>query len=147
LDEGGFIHQFGIWLGSDLKNKLLLLYLKLLLLLAKERNISHLHIYGDSQLVINWMTGVYSMQNYSLQPLFQNIKSYCEHFSHITFDHVFRERNQEANSLSKAGLELDHGSWKIKEEAQDDTIEYFHESWLTAIEAHSLHTWFFVLYI
>jgi hypothetical protein len=88
-----------------------------LLLLARKKNISHLHIYGDSQFVINWMIGVYSIKNYSLQPLFQNIKSYCEHFSHIiTFDHVIRERNQEAVSLSKARLELDHDSWKIKEE-------------------------------
>jgi hypothetical protein len=63
------------------------------------------------------MNGVFSMQNYTLMPLFQDIKRSTNYFSHLSFNHVYRDQNQEANQLSKVGVALDRGSWKIIEKA------------------------------
>jgi hypothetical protein len=45
------------WTRPSDKNLSELMALKLTLLLAKEKGLNKLHVYGDSQLTINWMTG------------------------------------------------------------------------------------------
>jgi hypothetical protein len=42
-----------------------------------------------------------------------NIKRNIKYFSYITFEHVYRDRNQEADYLSKVGLATNRGSSKI----------------------------------
>ena len=36
-----------------------------------------------------------------------------EKFDTITCHHVYRERNSDANKLSKEGLRMEQGAWKI----------------------------------
>jgi hypothetical protein len=65
-----------------------------------------------------------------LQPLFDDIKNLQSSFSHITISHVYREKNMEADRLSKDGLELQEGTWEIRESLQGQLTSYLHESWL-----------------
>lgn len=71
------------------------------------------------------MKGDFSLQNFTLQPLFQDIMSGESAFSHITFEHIYR--NREADQLSKVGVALERGSWKITESIQGHTSEYIHD--------------------
>ena len=56
------------------------------------------------------MTKENSLQNYTLWPLFNEIKSLASNFSHLDYSHVFRQQNQDADKLSKAGVEMARGS-------------------------------------
>ena len=47
-------------------------------------------------------------------------------FDLITYTHVYRENNSQADSASKEGLLLDLGVWKVKERLGDAAFEYYH---------------------
>jgi hypothetical protein len=81
-------------------------------------------------LVIQWMKGDFNIQNFTLLPLFQEIQNSLSGFSYISFDHVYRNRNEEVDRLSKAGLEMDKGVKKIAEKNQALSSEYLHDSWI-----------------
>ena len=49
-----------------------------------------------------------------------------ESFDLITFTHVYRENNCQADSALKEGLLLDLGVWKVKERLGDVAFEYYH---------------------
>ena len=49
-----------------------------------------------------------------------------ESFELITYTHVYKENNSQADSASKEGLLLDPGMWKVKEWLGDDAFEYYH---------------------
>ena len=49
-----------------------------------------------------------------------------EFFDLITFIHVYRENNYQADVASKAGLLLDLGVWKVKERLGDQAFKYYH---------------------
>jgi ribonuclease HI len=104
--------------------------LKLVFILALEKEITQLQIFGDSLLVIQWMKGDYMLRNFLLQPLFSDIKNLQSTFSHISFSHVYRDKNIEADRLSKQGLELQEGTWEVFESNQGQLSSHFHESWI-----------------
>ena len=49
-----------------------------------------------------------------------------ESFELITYTHVYKENNCQADSTSKEGLLLDPGMWKVKEWIGDVAFEYYH---------------------
>jgi ribonuclease HI len=122
---------FSAGLGEATNNYSELMALYLILLLALENNIRHLNIFGDSMFAIQVMKGTHFLRSYSLVPLLEEIKRCSTEFSHISFSHIYRTHNKKANQLSKSGLELDKGSWKIREEGPDGPQEYFHNTWTT----------------
>jgi ribonuclease HI len=74
LSENTSISFFAC-LGEATNNMSELMALNLLLLLAKEKNISHLNIYGDSSFVVNIINGTHILHNYTLRPaIFEEIK-------------------------------------------------------------------------
>jgi hypothetical protein len=57
------------------------------------------------------MKGDFVLQNYLLQPLFQDIKNLQSAFCHNSFAHVCREKNSEIDKLFKEVLELQEGTF------------------------------------
>lgn len=131
---GGIIHisenhsysSIGLGEASNNFNELISLYL--LILLALEKNIRQLNIYGDSMFAIEVMKGTHILRSYNLFPVFEEIKDTVD-FSHITFTHVYRNHNKEPDQLSKTGLDLDKGFWKVKEKGLDGSTEFLHLPW------------------
>jgi len=78
-------------------------------------------------LVINWIKGFSRMQSYYLLPLYQNIQWLCISFSHISFDHVYGNINQDVYLVSNPGLTQDQGVWKIKEIQDGAPLKYLHD--------------------
>jgi ribonuclease HI len=133
---GGILHvsqshsfSFSAGLGEATNNFSELMALYLLLLLALENNITHLNIYGDSLFVIQVMKGTHILHSYTLVPLLEEIKRLSARFTHITFSHVYKNHNQQADQLSKVGLDLDKGCWKVKEEGSNGPREFLHNPW------------------
>ena len=77
-----------------------------LLKFVKEQNIQNIKIMGDSQFVINSMNNVIIAQNLLLGNLIEDLKSIVNTFQSVNFEHFYRESNQEADSLSKKGLDM-----------------------------------------
>jgi ribonuclease HI len=115
---------------STRNNQSKLIALKLDMLLAKEKGLTHLQVMGDSQIVIKWMSEEVELRKILLQPFFRDTKHLQSTFIHITFDHIYRENNKEADRLSKDGLYLHEGIWEIKETQHGHISTYLHESCL-----------------
>ena len=58
-----------------------------------------------------------------------------EYFDLITYTHVYRENNIQADSASKEGLLLDLGVWKVKEWLGDVAFEYYHRPFFDEVAA------------
>ena len=61
-----------------------------------------------------------------LENILLTIWEMVESFDLITFTHVYRENNCQADFASKAGLLLDPGSWKVKERLRDEEYAFYH---------------------
>jgi hypothetical protein len=81
----------------------------------RKRSITH-KIFVDSSLVINCINGKQSLHTFSLQPILEDIRRLLSSFHHATSTHVYRRWNQEADDLTKDGLDLDLSCWKTWEE-------------------------------
>ena len=89
--------------------------LKLLLCFAIERGCKRIQIFGDSLIVINWINKVQNCWNITLVTLYEEVHILTTTFDVITCRHVFRERNSEAERLSKEGLNMEVGTWLFLE--------------------------------
>jgi ribonuclease HI len=74
------------------------------LTLAHKLSITDIHIIGDSKIIIDWLNNIGSLQVITIDCWKDRVKELIKHFFVITFAHVYREENQEADLLSKKAL-------------------------------------------
>ena len=124
-DDHYFTFKAGLDFGTN--NFVELIGLKLLPTLSLEHNYKHLHIFGDSQLVINWATGKYRIQNIQLAQILLKVHRLADLFENVHFMHIYRERNSCAHLPTKDGSNVSNGSWQISEHraAECSTIVMF----------------------
>ena len=72
---------------------------------AVKNNVSRLHIRADSELLVKQMRGEYKVKNPGLQPLYVRARLLGTELDHVTFEHVRRELNKEADRLSNLGMD------------------------------------------
>jgi ribonuclease HI len=125
LDDHHVI-SFKVGLGRGTNNKAELMALKLLLILSAEKGAQKLQIFDNSLVVVNWMNGTNSLENFNLQPIYEEIQLAQTAFNSLSFHHVYRERNMVADGLLKAGLLMEEGAWIIQEQVEGHSIEYHH---------------------
>lgn len=77
---------------------------------AKKQGARELSFYIDSELVVKQLNGEYKVKNKQLQPLFVQIYNLTLEFKKVTFSHVQREQNKEADKL--ANQAMDEGASK-----------------------------------
>ena len=112
-DDHYFTYKAGMGFGTN--NFADLLALKLLLTLALENQITIIHIFGDSQLVINWVTSKFRVQNMQLFQVLYEVTRISDMFENVDFKHIYQERNSKADELAKAGATVPDGYWHITE--------------------------------
>eukprot|EP00253_Pinus_taeda_P018226 PITA_18226 len=93
-----------VGLGSGTNNFAELSALRFLLCWLQHRNINTIQIFGDSLNVINWINGKASCQNQILKTIVEEIMTLKTFFNRFLLYHIYRDRNEEADQLSKAGL-------------------------------------------
>ena len=120
-------------LGTGTNNYAELMALKLLLCFALERNCRKIHIFGDSLVILNWINKIQRCMNISLSALYEEANRLLSNFDVITCKHVYRERNEEAYRLSKAGLNLELGTWKILETKDAEVYDFFHRPFIDSL--------------
>mgnify|MGYP000036765144 CR=1 FL=1 len=74
---------------------------------AKELGAHSVHLRADSELAIRQLTGVYRVKNEQLKPIFDQVKALESSFAGgVTFEHVRREYNRQADALANEALDL-----------------------------------------
>jgi hypothetical protein len=117
-------------LGPCTNNNEKLLALKLLLCFSKEKDVKTLHIFWNSILIINWAGKTQFCHNMMLLPLLEDVLAIKHTFDSISLQHVYKERNQEVDRLSKEGVLLAQGHLKFKKIKKYVQLEYFLQPFL-----------------
>src|SRR5690606_41934510 len=72
---------------------------------AVEHGLTRLHVRSDSELLVRQLRGEYRVKNQGLQPLFQEARALIARIGHVTFEHVRREQNREADRLANLAMD------------------------------------------
>ena len=93
--------------------------------MALKQGVQTLQIFGDSQLVINWVLGKFRINNIHLTQILQEVIRISNLLDKVEFKHIYSERNSKAHALASAGSNVLEGHWKILEYRGPDTYETF----------------------
>jgi ribonuclease HI len=71
---------------------------------AVEFSITELCVFGDSQLVIKQVNGLYKVSSPQIKPLYEKVKELKRKFENVEFYHVYRDNNKRADKLANDAL-------------------------------------------
>ncbi len=72
---------------------------------AADHDITALKVKGDSLLLIEQMRGNYKVKNEGLRPLYHRARMLVMQIGDVSFEHVPREKNKDADRLSNVGMD------------------------------------------
>jgi ribonuclease HI len=72
---------------------------------AAANGISKLHVRADSELLVKQMRGEYRVKSPGLQPLAEQARALARQVGDVTFEHVRREFNKEADRLANEAMD------------------------------------------
>jgi len=72
---------------------------------AAAHGISKLHIRADSELLVKQMRGEYRVKSPGLQPLYEQARALTRQIGDVTFEHVRREFNKDADRLANEAMD------------------------------------------
>ena len=79
---------------------------------AQSHGVRALRVESDSELLVRQMRGHYKVKSPDLRPLFERAKKMSQTFETFRIDHVYRERNAEADALANEALDDTSGKPK-----------------------------------
>lgn len=104
--SGNEVWRAGKYLGITTNNQAEYQALKMGLETALEQFQSReVHVYMDSMLVVNQMKKIFKVKNRDLWPIHDSIVSILPRFHKVSFDHVPRELNKEADAEVNKALD------------------------------------------
>lgn len=107
-DTNQVIAEISEYLGKQTNNVAEYTALLLALQQSKELGADTVHCRLDSELIVKQMKGEYKVKNLVLQKYFVQIWNLRQQFQSVTFEHVRRELNKEADAL--ANMAMDKGA-------------------------------------
>ena len=122
-DEHFFTFSAGLGLGTNNFGELLAL--KLLTTLALKQGVQSLQVFGDSQLVINWISGKFRINNILLTQILHEVIRISNLLVKVDYKHIYCKRNTRADALANAGANVLEGHWKILEYRGYETFQIF----------------------
>lgn len=72
---------------------------------AAAHGVRTLHIRSDSELLVKQMKGQYRVKNPGLQPLYEEACTLARRVGRVTFEHVRREFNKDADRLANEAMD------------------------------------------
>ena len=72
---------------------------------AQKIRVQEIDFYLDSELVVKQLNQVYKVKNADIQTIFVKVWNKIQEFKKVTFRHIFREENKDADQM--VNLELD----------------------------------------
>ena len=118
----------GVGRGSNTKAELMGLWA--LLKSSQMMSIPLVHIYGDSQVIINWAKGITALTPPNLSHWCGETQKLITSFHDLAFSHIYREHNGIADRLSKTTLFYEPSYGCFSEFINDqlvisDTFQFF----------------------
>ena len=89
---------------AELHTKAELVSLWGLLWFVRRMGLASILIVGDSKAITYWVRGVTTIHSLLLENWMGDVRKLISKFSHITFQHIYRELNDEIDRLSKKGI-------------------------------------------
>src|ERR1700726_4807208 len=77
---------------------------------AQQHGIRALRVESDSELLVRQMQGRYKVKSLELRPLFERAHKMAQAFEFFRIEHVYRERNAEADLLANEALDETAGT-------------------------------------
>lgn len=71
---------------------------------TRQKKIRSVEVFTDSELLVKQIHGIYRVRNEGLIPLYNKVISLLSSFDSFSIIHVPREKNKEADSLSKEAI-------------------------------------------
>ena len=72
---------------------------------AASHGISKLHVLADSELLVKQLRGEYRVKSPGLRPLWEQARALAGQIGDVTFEHVHRERNKDADRLANEAMD------------------------------------------
>ena len=107
-EQGSLIKEFHGFLGSSTNNVAEYNGLLAALRYAQEHGHRVVRIKSDSELLVKQLKGEYRVKNPALQTLYQQALAIADTLDRVTYEHVRREHNKDADRL--ANLAMDQGT-------------------------------------
>lgn len=104
---GQIVAREGVYIGITTNNQAEYLSLKFGLQEAIKLQARIVHVHMDSLLVVNQMTGKFKVRNRDLWPIYEAIKELLPRFEKVTFQHVPRELNKEADAAVNEAMDAE----------------------------------------
>ena len=76
---------------------------------AADHDVTALSVKGDSLLLVEQMRGNYKVKNEGLKPLHMRARMLVMQIGNVSFAHVPREKNTDADRLSNVGMDANGG--------------------------------------
>ena len=105
ISPEGQKHEFNEFLGEATNNQAEYQAMILALKKMQELEVKELTLRADSELMVKQMLGIYRVKNERIQPLYKEAKSLVEGFQSVSFAHVRRELNKEADRLANEAID------------------------------------------
>jgi probable phosphoglycerate mutase len=121
--EGGLVEELHGPLGIATNNVAEYSGLIAALRHAAARGAREVQIRADSELLVKQMRGEYRVKNERLKPLFLEACSLVRRIGHVTFTHVPRVQNAEADRLSNLAMDEAEAQLKADESRLSSTSE------------------------
>ncbi len=102
---GENLAAFGEYLGEMTNNQAEYRALIFALEKAKELGGAEIKCFSDSELMVKQLNYEYKMRNQELAPLFLKIHNLSSNFKKISFRHITRDKNKEADALVNQALD------------------------------------------
>ena len=80
-----------------------------------EKEVHNIHIYGDSQIGINWISGINMIHNLQLIALFQETQRLKERLESVSIKHIYMQRKIMVDEMDKYGVNMAKDSWHVTE--------------------------------
>lgn len=113
-------------LGRGTNNFAELATAKHLLHFALEKHCTHLQLFGDSNLVCNWLNRTSHCFAFTLRHILAEAHRFISSFDNFVCHHIYRERNIGADFLSKEVAHWQEEDWLIQEEIDGTFHQYYH---------------------
>lgn len=107
--DGGTLERLSKYIGTKTNNEAEYFGLIAALDCAASHRIARLRVVSDSELLVRQMQGNYKVKSPTLRPLHEQARRLAAQFAYITFDHVRRELNAEADRLANEALDKTEG--------------------------------------
>lgn len=95
--DNNVVEKSGFYIGTTTNNQAEYQALLKGLQRTQVLGIRKLNVFMDSELIVKQLNGLYKIKNIDLKPLYRQIKDLVTHFEEVSFTHVPRALNKEAD--------------------------------------------------